>query len=277
VSGIKNISLNKKNAVFWKFFVGAIVLLFFVAVLNFFDAGIKNIFYAFTSPVQKTFWLAGESASEFVSSFTAPKFLLEENETLKNENHKLLSEITFLQTIVSANKAQGEVSLAYQNSDFQLLMAGVIGSDGQDELSINKGSDDGILEDMPVINQQQVLFGKVFEVYKNFSRITLISNKNSVVNVKIQQADTITPKIDGVVKGKGGFEVFLDLVPIDETINKGDVLVTSSLEGTFPKDLLVGRIDEVEKNDQNPHQQAKVKPFLDVSTDNLFVITNYKR
>jgi rod shape-determining protein MreC len=141
-------------------------------------------------------------------------------------------------------------------------------------LSINKGSADGVAEDMPVISQQGALFGKVFKVYKNYSQVMLISSKNSVINVKIQRQET---EIDGVIKGQGGLAIYMDLVPIDETINQGDIIVTSALEGTFPKDILVGTVIKVEKNDQNPHQSAQVQPFLGASTDNLFVITNYKR
>jgi len=71
-------------------------------------------------------------------------------------------------------------------------------------------------------------------------------------------------------------DVVLDLVPVDDALNEGDILVTSSLEGTFPKGLLVGRITKVEKNDQSPHQRAQVQPFFNITADNLFVITNYK-
>ena len=36
-------------------------------------------------------------------------------------------------------------------------------------------------------------------------------------------------------------------------------------------------ITKVQKNDQNPHQQASVQPFLSQQIDNLFVILNYKQ
>jgi rod shape-determining protein MreC len=171
-------------------------------------------------------------------------------------------------------------------------MAGVVGLDDQDTMSINKGSADGLAEGMPVINRQGALFGKVFKVYKNFSTVMLISNKNSVISVKAQRynpegtlekpadltQDSVEPKeINGVIRGAGELGVYLDLVPIDDTINQGDILVTSAIEQTFPKDLLVGTVTKVQKNDQDPHQKAEVSPFLGSSIDNLFVITNYKQ
>jgi len=293
---MKDILINKKNNKLLKFLVGATFLLIFIVALNFFNSGIKSVFYYFTSPVQKTFWAAGESCSGFLNSFINAGSLNKENNNLKDENQKLLSQVALLQGLTEGNQAQSEISAVCQNNGFKLLMVGVTGLDDQDMVSINKGSADGILENMPVINQQGALYGKVFKVYKNFSKIMLISNKNSVINVKIQQQkiealpeknldDTVVSsekteqikEIDGVVKGKGGLAAYLDLVPVDDKINQNDVLVTSALEGIFPKDLLVGKITKVEKNDQSPHQQAQIRLFLNVSIDNLFIITNYKQ
>lgn len=276
MKGAKDILINKKNNTLLKFLIGAVAFLFFIAILNFFSSGIKNTFYVLSGPVQKTFWSAGESASGFLTSFVSASFLNKENQNLKNQIQKLQEEVAFLQSVINGNAAQSAVSLASQNSGFKLLMAGVIGLNDQDELTINKGSADGVFEEMPVINQQGAVFGKIFKVYKNFSQIMLLSNKKSVINIKVQQQDLTKPEIDGIIKGIGKLGVYLDLVPIDDTINQGDLLLTSALEETFPKDLLVGTIEKVEKNDQNPHQRAQVNPFLNSSIDNLFVILNYK-
>ncbi len=268
--------------------------MFILFILNIFVSPIKNYFYAISSPIQKTFWSAGVSSSNSLISFLYGEFLVKENENLKTENQKLLAQLASLQSIEHGNQALSDLSVSCQNDEFKFVMAGVIGLDDEDILSINKGSVDGISEGMPVMNQQKVLFGKIFKVYKNFSKIMLISNKNSVINVKIQQSPAasaeasasanatagqagVPMEINGVIKGKGGLNIYLDLIPIDDTINQDDVLVTSALEGTFPKDLLVGKITKVEKNDQNPHQQAQVQPFFNIATDNLFVITNYKK
>ena len=54
--------------------------------------------------------------------------------------------------------------------------------------------------------------------------------------------------------------------------------MTSAIDKSFPKDLLVGTITHIEKDDQKPFQQANLNLFFNVkTTDNLFVITNYKQ
>ena len=289
MKNVKDFSINRKNNGFAKFLIGAVALLFLLFVINIFISPVKNYFYAISAPIQKTLWSAGASSSGFLSSFSKANSLTKENENLKNENQKLLSQVAFLQSIEQENQALSDVSISWQNNGFKFVMAGVIGLDNNDIISINKGSADGISEGMPVINQQNVLFGKIFKVYENFSEIMLISNKNSVINVKVQQTPAASgperhpgsgePKeIDGVVKGSGGFNAYLDLISINNDINLQDVLVTSAIDKSFPKDLLVAKITQKEKNDQKPFQQAQLSLFFDVkAVNNLFVITNHKR
>jgi len=270
MKSVGNFSIKHKNNSWKKFLVGAIFIVLLLWILNIFVAPIKNTFYKISAPIQNKFWTAGVSSSSFFGSFFRGGALAKENENLKKENQKLLYQVAFLQSIEQGNQAQSDVSTTCQNSGFKLVMAGVAGLDN-DILSINKGSTDGISEGMPVISQQGVLFGKISKVYKNFSDVMLISNKNSVVNIKINE-------INGVVRGIGGLDAYLDLIPIGSQINSEDILVTSSIEKSFPKDLLVGKITKIQKDDQKPFQQADVNLFFDVKTaDNLFVITNYKR
>jgi rod shape-determining protein MreC len=276
---VRNLSLNKKNSTFLKVFSWAIVLFLFVAVLNIFQSQIKNYFYIVSNPLEKNFWAAGEAVSGFTNSILRSGSLAKENESLNLQNQKLLADITFLQEKETFFASQGEAALTYENSNFSLVMAGMMGLDGADLISIDKGSEDGVKEGMSVVNQQNVLFGKVFKVYKNFSQVMLISAENSIINVKIRaqgQEGEAASEIYGVLKGAGGLEAYLDLVPIDEEIKNGDVLITSALEGSFPKNLLVGTITEIIRNDQEPHQKAKVGLLLNIASSNLFVITNYK-
>lgn len=271
-------AINKKKKVWPKFLVGFLLLGIFIFVLNIFSFQIKNSFLFFSSPIQKNFSDAGKSSSSWVSSFLNSTSLHEKNEELKRENQRLLSQISILQSIQEGNRALSAISATCQENNFTTIMAGITGLDNQDILTLNKGSDDGISEGMPVINEYNVLYGKIFKVYKNFSQVMLISNKNSVINVQVQKTDTQENTVSGVVKGNGGLSIYLDLVPIDEQINSKEILVTSPLEEIFPKNILVGEITNIEKNDQKPFQKARLSPFFNIDDmENLFVITNYKR
>jgi len=277
MNSLGDLSINKKRSSWKKFLAGFLFLLIFIFALNFFSPEIKNYFYSFSLPFQKTLWSVGKNSSGFLASLINSGSNWQENENLKKENQNLLVKVAYLESINNANEAQTNVSLACENKNFNLLMAGVMGFDEQGIVSIDKGSENGIKENMPVINQQNVLFGKVVEVNKNFSKVMLISSKNSAVNVEISNFNEENPApVQALLKGNGGTEVYLDLVPINEEINEGDTIITSSLDKVFPKNLLVGTISKIQKNDQKPFQQAEVNPFFDIkSADYLFVITNY--
>jgi len=286
VKGVGNFSLNKKSNRRVKFLAAGILILLLAYFLGLSTPFVKNYFFAASFPIQKALWTAGASSSFYFSSFLNAGLLAKENKNLTEENQKLLLEISSLQSIGRGIQELSQISVTSQSRGFDVAMAGVIGLEANDVMSINKGLADGISEGMPVINQQSVLFGRISKVYKSFSEVTLLSNKDSIVNVKIQRyTDNFlepnseqSPEINGVVRGVGGLSAYLDLIPINSDINLQDVLVTSSMDKNFPKDLLVGRIVQKQKDDQKPFQQAEINLFSDISgLENLFVITNYKQ
>jgi len=276
---IKNTSLNKRRGSFTGFAIGTAIFLFILIVLNLFSVEIKSFFMLASLPIEKTFWRASEPISRNFSFVSKFGLLEKENTELHEENQKLLSQVIFLQSTVKTIESETSAQAVLQKNNFNFAMADVIGFDGNDEITLDKGSASGVFEGMPVVNKQGVLYGNIVKSFKNFSYVLLISSQSSVVSVKVLrevQEDSM-PEIEGVVKGSGGLEVFLDLVPVNDQLCEGEVLISSALDDTFPKGLLVGRIEDVQKNDQRPHQQAKVSPFFNISTDNLFIITNYKR
>lgn len=274
-----NILTNKKYRAVFKPLLLFFVLFIFFGILNLFQAQIKSSFSFISKPIEKIFWKAGGDSSVFFKSFFNAGNLEKENQDLEIENQKLLLEISFLRDLQKKDQAEVDALISCSQDNFKLLLADVIGLDASSDIvSIDKGSVDGILEGMPVINQQKILFGKISKVYKNFSEIILISNKNSVLDVKVLQSDVEKPFVYGAIKGKGGLGVYLDLVPTDAEIKEGDVLITSALEEAFPKNLLVGKIVKKEKNDQKPFQQAEVEPFFNIKDlESLFIITDYKK
>ena len=142
----------------------------------------------------------------------------------------------------------------------------------QDFILIDKGSKDGIKVGFPVITSKKILCGRISEVYDNFSRIMLISSPASSFDAKVSDQD-----IFGVVKGKGGLNLEITLVPKDKEIKTGDQIVTSPLEGIFPKGLLIGEIKDVSKKDIEPFQSSTITPFFGTEDLNMvFVILNSK-
>jgi rod shape-determining protein MreC len=152
-------------------------------------------------------------------------------------------------------------------------MAEVIARDVfQDFVLINKGKDANFASGMPVLAEGKVLLGRISEVYDNFSKVMLISNKSSSFDAKISEKD-----IYGVIKGEGNSSIIFDLIPQDKKAEEGDLIITSSLGGIFPKGLLVGQVKEIKKSDIKPYQKAILEPMFNLNDLELvFIITNFR-
>lgn len=256
-----------------KIYIAAICAVLAVVFLNFYQKEIKNGFYAMSAPIQRFFWQTGTKTSDFFATIYRIKQLKEENERLERKNLELLSEIVFSEELKKENEALRNILDMNPRKNFQLIPAEAIGKDiGTDSILINKGSEDGVFPGMPVITPQKEILGKISGVYGNFSRIVLISNQTSSFAVKVLSDKDIS----GLVRGKGNFNIFLDLVSQGSELKEGDVLRTDSAGGSYPAGLLVGEISKVKKNDAEPFQQAEISPFFNIrKTDVLFVITNF--
>jgi len=274
---------SKKN----KVLIIVVVVISAIFLLNFFQKDVRSFFYCISAPIQKVLWRAGERTSDFLGGITRVKILKQELDELKLKNQELTAQVVVLKDLKKENKTLRQaLDLEFQK-EFKLTLAQIISKDiSQDFILIDKGSKDGISKNMPVITQQKVLVGKICEIYKNFSKVMLVSNKESSFDAKIFKKEPSSLKelgslnsekdISGVVKGQGNFRILFDLIPREENLSEGDIVITSVLGGIFPKGLLVGKIKEIKKSDVEPFQQAGIEPFFDISqTEILFIVLEF--
>lgn len=254
-----------------KILISVFSLVLILLFLNFFQRNVRSFFYNLSAPVQKFLWKAGNGSSNFLISFLKTGFLKKENEELKSENEALLSQIAFLKNLKTENESLRQALNIELQKDFTLTIASVIGKDiGQDFILIDKGSKDGVAQNTPVVTSQKVLLGKAVEVYKNYSKVMLVSNKKSSFDAKIQDKD-----VSGVAKGEGNFKIILDLIPRDKEVSGGDLIATTNLGGIFPAGILVGKVKDPKKNDVDPFWQIEIEPAFDINKiDDLFLIVS---
>jgi len=202
--------------------------------------------------------------------------------SLRQRNAELEADVAELQAqVIQLQQRVGETEILAALVDFRrsrpeetYLAAGVIGRDPSPFLHyiiINRGSNDGILRGMPVVTDQG-LVGRVDAVIANAARVQLITDAASNVNVRLQNAET-----DASLVGSVTGNVTLDLIPQDETIEKGDLVLTSGLGGGYPPDLIVGQVVNVRSRDFDLFQQATIQPVVDFNgLEIVLVIVNFK-
>jgi rod shape-determining protein MreC len=245
-----------------KYFLAAVLLAGALIATNLFgfSGAIKNFFYSFSSGSEEVIWSAGNEVSDFLAGFLNAKGLKRDLERTVSDNLQLTQKIVGLYQVKEENLELRKALDLGLEKEFELETADVIGKDGfRDSLLLNKGQKDGIPKGLPVITAQKVLVGRVGEVYPDFSEVTLITSKELSFDAKIFEKD-----IYGLIKGNGGEKISLQLVPKDKDIAVEDLVITSDLGGIFPKGLLVGRIEKIQKSDIETFQTAVCQPLFEV-------------
>jgi rod shape-determining protein MreC len=201
--------------------------------------------------------------------------------SLRQRNTELEAEVAQLQTqvidlqqqVTETNILSALVDFARANPNYSYKAAAVIGRDPSPFLRyviINIGSNQGVLPGMPVVTDKG-LVGRVDAVIAEASRVQLITDAASAVNVRLQTSNTEAMLI-GSVTG----DVSLDMISQDATVTVGDVVLTSGLGGSYPPNLLVGQVVSVRKLATELYQQAAIQPNVDFNQLGfLLVITNF--
>jgi rod shape-determining protein MreC len=201
---------------------------------------------------------------------------------LREQNAVLESQVTQLQTqLIQMEERLGEAQVCFAlldfartNPQYEYIAATVIGREISPFLQyiiIDKGTNDGIRYGMPVVTQQG-LVGRVDAVIAAAARIKLITDSTSVVNVRLQSAET-EAQLHGSLTG----DVSLDMIPLDESVEPGDVVLTSGLGGNYPPNIFIGQVLSVQHRENALFQTASVQPIVDFNSINaVLVVVNFE-
>lgn len=188
--------------------------------------------------------------------------LEEENRNLKKKVDELKkSLITYQESYQEAQRLKKLQSIV-DKYNYHFVTARVIGRE-QAALSrtvmINKGSSDGLKNGMPVIASPGII-GRLVDVSWNVSRVLLLIDENSNIDVIVQRNRT-----QGVVSGAGSRGMILKYVSKTQDVQEGDVIISSGMGGVFPKGWLIGRVMRVDKKDAGLFLKIDIAPFVDLS------------
>src|SRR5258706_5308901 len=142
----------------------------------------------------------------------------------------------------------------------EVLAAAVIGRDATGlarTLTIDRGERDGIVKGAAVLAPAGVV-GQVFLASPHAARVLLITDHNSGVDAIVQRT-----RARGIVEGSVNEGCGLKFVKRTEDLQPGDVVVTSGVDGIFPRGLPIGQLTSVDKRGQGLFQYAAVRPFVD--------------
>lgn len=240
-----------------------IIILIIINLIPGLNKGLGNFVYKIFSPIEHLFTKIGDKIIGFFQVTISIGGLNKENVVLLQKNTTLESEITQLKEVQRENDTLRKALNISQNDRPIREVASITGKDIQgiqDWILINRGSKHGIAENMIAISPEGALVGKITEVSNNFSKITLITQKDVVIAGIIENN-----RIEGLIKrnNKGG--LFMDFIPKTEELTIGDRIVTSGMDNVYPKGILIGKIDNIDSSENQIFQKINISLAADFS------------
>lgn len=262
-------SLFRRRAKFASFLIPFVVFLIFFSLSTsgarrapWYEEALWNI----VSPPLKLFSAVGSGVKGVWDHYFMLVGASEENDLLKTKVAELEGNLVRIEEISQENSRLRELLSYVETYGRKGVAAKVIANDLRAEFKsivINKGAKDGIKPFMPVIGPKG-LVGRVGEVYRGSSRVLLITDPNSAVDVLVQRSRARGVLVGFAKRTKLRPSFYLTRIEYLRRISDikdDDVIITSGFDGVFPSGIPVGTAQDLEKSRYGIFLDATVVPF----------------
>ena|SRR3989442_5370066 len=215
-------------------------------------------------PLQEVVSKVFHPIGAFFSGLAHIGSLESENRALRAENAQLRTQAnTTLSTARQLRRLEQLLKLE-QALDLKLVGAEVIGesvSNFEWSVTINKGSSDGIRQQMPVVSDQG-LVGLVVEVASGWSKVMLIIDPRAAVAGRL-----VSSGETGLIQGERNRPLVMDLVNREASVAPQEQVVTSGYQGgLYPPGILIGFVSSEYTRPGSLTKSVLVRPAVDFSS-----------
>jgi len=126
-------------------------------------------------------------------------------------------------------------------------------------LTIDKGTRDGVKSDMAVIAPAGVV-GRIVIPSTRAAKVQLLIDRNAAAGAVVERS-----RAQGVVTGSGENRLRMDYVSEVADVIVGDMVVTSGIDGIYPKGYVIGQVESVEKSG-TAYKTITVRPAGDFTS-----------
>jgi rod shape-determining protein MreC len=222
-------------------------------------------------PIDAAIAHLSEAGSSLVKNYLDLVHVREENARLRIELDRVKSDRAQLAELEAENRHLSELLELKDALGLSAVAANVIGSDAtgiSHTLILNSGSSNGLKPGIAVLSNAGVI-GKIIATSPNASRVLLIDDHNSALDGFDQRS-----RARGIIAGLVDDGLILKYVDRSEDIRAGDTIVTSGLDGIFPRGLLVGTIKSVRREGPGLFLNVAVAPSIDFrGLEQVLVVT----
>jgi rod shape-determining protein MreC len=185
---------------------------------------------------------------------------------VKAENDSLKQQLSDAQVALQAQRALADRARGLERllelrdrTDLQTSAAQIIGAAATPDfrtVTIDKGTSTGLKVDMAVIAPAGVV-GRVVVAGLHAAKVQLLIDRNAAAGAIIERS-----RAQGVVIGGGDGRLQLEYMSEGFDVAAGDDVVTSGIDGIYPKGFVIGKVDVVERSGA-AYKRVVVRPAVD--------------
>lgn len=182
-----------------------------------------------------------------------------ENRRLKEKLARMKGDETRLAELELENRRLAELLELKDVLNLNVVAADVIGSDATGlarTIIIGRGEAGGLKTGMAVISNEGVV-GKMVAVSSNAGKVLRIDDHNAAVDAFDQRS-----RARGIIAGVVDNGMVMKYVERTEDVQVGDPVVTSGLDGIFPRGLLIGRVSRIKRGRPGLFLNVEVAPAV---------------
>jgi rod shape-determining protein MreC len=212
------------------------------------------------APAQNLLWKGVEGTIQFWQRYVFLMGTARENERLRLQRDELSKRLVGLKELEAENgRLRSLLGLAAREK-LKIVTAPRIASGAsvyEHVIRIRKGTRDGIGPGMPVLGARGVV-GQVVQAGGSAADVLLLGDLTSAVDGVDQRS-----RARGILRGGGLHELHFDFLAPKDDVQVGDEVVTSGLDGVYPKGLPVGTVIKVESEGKGLYFSARVRPHVE--------------
>jgi len=248
------------RAKFFVFFIAIVFLVLLTVILQFLPILPRlNYFFSYlTIPIGRVLHQTFSPITQTVSFVAHSRTKMKELDSLKQKVMTLKSQSANLQMVTTENEILKKQLNFLEERKYAYLVSRVLGRSSEESqaiLILDKGSVDGLKPGLPAVINNGVVVGKILKVEEKKSLLLLtIANQSKMAGGLASQIGT-----NGLVKGEHNLSLIMEMISKDVNLNTGDLVITSGLEALVPRGLLLGEIDQTQKEENSLFQTAYLR------------------
>ncbi|MEG1564047.1 MAG: rod shape-determining protein MreC [Bacteroides sp.] len=223
------------------------------------------LLFRFNNYQQSVFFTSANGVTgrvyELSGNVTSYFHLKDVNESLLDRNMMLECQVRNLEKALVEHQVDSAALNSIRNLapiEYNLFKAHVVNNSintADNYITLNKGYNDGIREEMGVIDGNGVV-GIVYKTSPHYSVIISVLNSKSSISCKI-----VGSQYFGYLKWEHGDSRFAYLkdLPRHAEFNLGDTVVTSGYSTVFPEGIIVGTVDDMTDSNDGLSYLLKIK------------------